>query len=53
VGGRGLKQGVLELKIRRSGEVLDAPVEGLVEQIQQVIADEIALIEATVVEETL
>ena len=53
VGGRGLKQGVLELKVRRSGEVLDAPMDGLTAQIQQVIADEIALIEATVVEETL
>jgi len=53
VGGRGLKKGVLELKLRRNGEMLDAPMDGLVEQVQGIIEDEIALIKSTVVEERL
>lgn len=53
VGGKGLKAGALELKLRRSGEVRALPLDGLVATVQAVIAGEVARINATVTAETL
>lgn len=53
VGGKGLKAGALELKLRRNGEMRELPLDGLAASIQGIIADEIAAIRATVKPETL
>lgn len=53
VGGKGLKAGALELKLRRSGEVREIALDGLVAAVQTIIAGEVARINATVVAETL
>ena len=53
VGGRGIKSGQLELKLRRDGSAHDVPLDDVVGTLQRIIADEMALIRATVVEETL
>ncbi|MCC6169587.1 MAG: proline--tRNA ligase [Caldilineaceae bacterium] len=53
VGGKGLKAGALELKLRRSGEVREVPLDELVAAVQAVIAGEVARIDATVTAETL
>ena len=51
VGGRGLRKGALEVKIRRSGETSELPPEGIVDGIKAIIDAEMELIAATVVEE--
>jgi prolyl-tRNA synthetase len=38
IGGRGLKQGLVELKVRRTGEKLDVPLEDLVEAVRAHLA---------------
>ena len=53
VGGRGLKNGIVEMKLRRNGEGAELPMDNLVAEVQAIIAAEVALIQATVVEETL
>lgn len=53
VGGKGLKAGALELKLRRTGEVHEIALDGLVESVQAIIAAEVARIQATVKPETL
>ncbi len=53
VGGRGLKNGTLELKVRRTGEALEAPVDGLVKSVCAVMQDEWAVINNMVREEKL
>ncbi len=53
VGGRGLKSGQLELKLRRNGEMREAPVDGVVAAIKAIIEDEIAAVLATLKPEPL
>lgn len=53
VGGRGLKNGIVEAKLRRTGESTDLTIDTLVADVQQLIATERALIQETLVEETL
>jgi prolyl-tRNA synthetase len=53
VGGRGLKSGQLELKLRRDGSMHDVPVDDVVDTLQRIIAEETARIHATIVEEAL
>ena len=53
VGGRGLKNGTLEVKLRRTGESSELPLDELVSGVQAIIDAELALIAATIVKETL
>ncbi|MCB9138644.1 MAG: proline--tRNA ligase [Caldilineaceae bacterium] len=53
VGGRGLKSGQLELKLRRDGSQYDIPTNDVVAALKRIIAEEEALIRATLAEETL
>jgi prolyl-tRNA synthetase len=49
VGGKGLKNGVVEMKLRRNGEQRELAVATLVEDVQALIAAEMARIQARVV----
>jgi prolyl-tRNA synthetase len=49
VGGKGLKNGIVEMKLRRSGETGELPLATLVEEVQTLIAAETARIAAKVV----
>ncbi len=49
VGGKGLKNGIVEMKLRRNGEERELPLATLVDEVQALIAAEIAMINATVV----
>ena len=53
VGGKGLKSGALELKLRRSGELREIPVEGVAQAVKAIIDDEIEAIRATLKPEFL
>jgi prolyl-tRNA synthetase len=53
VGGRGLKSGSLELKLRRNGEMREVPVAGAADAVQAIVKDEIAAILATLKPERL
>ena len=53
VGARGLKNGVAELKLRRSDESREVPLDAIVDQVQEVIGAETARILANVVTEPL
>jgi prolyl-tRNA synthetase len=53
VGGKGLKSGALELKLRRSGELREIPVEGVAQAVKAIIDDEIEAIHATLKPELL
>ena len=53
VGGKGLKSGALELKLRRSGELREIPVEGVAQAVKAIIGDEIEAIRATLKPEFL
>jgi hypothetical protein len=49
VGGKGLKNGIVEMKLRRSGETGELPLNNLVAEVQALIAAETARIMAKVV----
>jgi prolyl-tRNA synthetase len=49
VGGKGLKNGIVEMKLRRSGETAELPLANLTAEVQALIAAEFARIEARVV----
>ena len=53
VGGKGIKSGALELKLRRNGEMREIPLAQAAPAIREVIEDEIALIRATLKPEPL
>jgi prolyl-tRNA synthetase len=53
VGSKGLKNGALELKLRRSGEMRELPLENLAQALKDVVDEEIALIHATLKPEVL
>ena len=53
VGAKGLKNGALELKLRRNGEVRELPLENLAAAIKAIVDEEIALIHATLKPEPL
>ena len=53
VGGRGIKQGKLELKLRRNGEDREVPLDHVVDVIETIIDDERTLIQRALREETL
>jgi prolyl-tRNA synthetase len=53
VGGKGLKAGALELKIRRNGETRELPFDGLVGMLKAIVDDEISLIHADLKPETI
>ncbi len=53
VGGRGVKNGIVELKVRRTGESREIPFgDGLIEAIQQAIEEEESFVRSMVKEET-
>lgn len=49
VGGKGLKNSIVEMKLRRNGAQGELPLGTLVEEVQGLIAAEMALIDARVV----
>ena len=49
VGGKGLKNGIVEMKLRRNGETGDLPLATIVQEVQTLIAVEMAGIQAKVV----
>jgi prolyl-tRNA synthetase len=49
VGGKGLKNGIVEMKLRRNGETGELPLNNLVAEVQALIAAEVAHIAARVV----
>jgi hypothetical protein len=49
VGGKGLKNGIVEMKLRRNGEQAELPLATLAEEVQALIAEEMARIQAKVV----
>jgi hypothetical protein len=49
VGGKGLKNGIVEMKLRRNGEGGEIPLATLVSDVQSLIAAETARIQAKVV----
>ena len=49
MGGKGLKNGIAEMKLRRNGEGAELPLATLVEDVQALIAAEMALIQARVI----
>jgi prolyl-tRNA synthetase len=53
VGARGVKNGIVELKLRRSDESLDLPLDDIVNQVRGVVDDETARILANLVTEPL
>ena len=53
VGSRGLKSGLLEVKLRRNGESSELPLDNIAESVQKLIAAEIGLVERRVREETV
>jgi prolyl-tRNA synthetase len=53
VGGKGLKSGSLELKLRRNGELRAVPVEGAAAAVKAIVDDEIAAVLATLKPEPL
>jgi prolyl-tRNA synthetase len=53
IGSKGLAAGVLEMKLRRNGETSSVRVANLVEDVRALIDDELARIQAAVVEEPL
>jgi prolyl-tRNA synthetase len=53
VGGKGLKSGALELKLRRNGELREIPVEGVAQGVKAIIDAEIEAIYATLKPELL
>jgi prolyl-tRNA synthetase len=53
VGGKGLKSGALELKLRRNGELHEIPVEGVAQGVKAVIDAEIAAIHSSLKPELL
>lgn len=48
VGGKGLKNGIVEMKLRRNGESGELPLSTIVQEVQAVIAVEMARIQARV-----
>jgi prolyl-tRNA synthetase len=53
IGSKGLANGALELKLRRSGEVRDLSLDNLAATLRQIVDDELALIHATLKPEAL
>jgi prolyl-tRNA synthetase len=53
VGGRGLQNGIVEMKLRRNGESAELPLDNLVAELEAIINAETEAILATLVEETL
>ena len=53
VGARGVKNGIVELKLRRSDELLELPLDDIVNQVRGVVDDETARILANLVTEPL
>ena len=53
VGARGVKSGIVELKLRRSDELLELPLDDIVNQVRGVVDDETARILANLVTEPL
>jgi len=53
VGKRGLKNGTVEMKLRRNGEGGDLSLENIVAEVQALVDQEVSLIYATLKEETL
>lgn len=53
VGARGLEKGIIETQLRRTGDKGEFSVDSIVDDVQQLINNEIALIHATLKEETL
>ena len=53
VGSRGLKSGMLEVKLRRNGESSELPLDGIVDSVLALIAEEIGLVESRVREEMM
>ncbi len=49
VGGKGLKNGIVEMKLRRNGETGELPLTTIVQEVQALIAVEMARIQARVV----
>ena len=49
VGGKGLKNGIVEMKLRRNGETGELPLSTIVQEVQALIAVEMARIQARVV----
>ncbi len=49
VGGKGLKNGIVEMKLRRNGEAGELPLATIVQEVQALIAVEMARIQARVV----
>ena len=53
VGGKGLANGIVERKLRRTSESGEIALDNLVAGVQALIADEVAVVQALVKEETL
>ncbi len=53
VGGRGLKNGIVEMKLRRNGDTAELSLDHLVADVQAVVGAEVAAINATLAAETL
>lgn len=53
VGGRGLKNGIVEMKLRRNGEGRDLPLDDLVAQVRQIVESEQQAIRDTLTTEAL
>jgi len=53
VGGKGLKSGALEMKVRRSGDMLEIAVDGVVAGVKALVEAEIAAVHATLKPEPL
>jgi prolyl-tRNA synthetase len=53
VGSKGIKNGMLELKVRRSGEMREVPLEDVAAALRRIVDEEIALIQATLTPEAL
>ena len=49
VGGKGLKNGVVEMKLRRNGEGRELPLASVVEDVQAIVDAEMARVQAKVV----
>jgi prolyl-tRNA synthetase len=49
VGGKGLKNGIVEMKLRRNGETGELPLATIVQEVQALVAAEIARIQSKVV----
>ena len=53
VGGRGLQNGIVEMKLRRNGDTGELALDNLVAEVEAVIAAETDAIMTTLVEETV